>query len=673
MASTSPQEKIDALRVELSRYNYEYYVLAQPSISDYEFDQKLRTLQKLEDENPDLFDPNSPTQKVGGEITKKFRVVEHTWPMLSLNNTYNEQEIRDFDTRVRKTVGDQIEYVCELKFDGLSISIRYEHGKLTQAVTRGNGVQGDDVTANIKTIRSIPQQLKGEGFPDFFEIRGEIFMHRAAFLRLNEKRSEQGAQTFANPRNFAAGTVKLQDSSEVAQRPLDCFLYFLYTENREKLFRTHSESLTALRNWGFHTSEHTKVCQNIDEVWRFIEYWEKNRSSLSFDIDGIVIKINNYIQQEDLGFTAKSPRWAISYKYKAEEVYTVLKKVTYQVGRTGAVTPVANLEPILLAGTTVKRATLHNANEIERLNLHEQDTVLIEKGGEIIPKIISVDIQKRLARAKPVIYPTNCPECGTELIREPGEAIYFCPNDRNCIPQIIGRLQHFVSKGAMDINGIGNETIVTLYHAELVNKISDLYVLKDRVEDLSLIDRLGKKSIQNMLEGIETSKNKPFEKILFGLGIRHIGATVAKKLVNHFETIEKLSSATIEEITAIHEIGERIAESLVNYFQDGDHLQEIEKLQKMGLNFKVLKVEKEVISDQLDDKTFLISGVFESISRNDLSELIEQHGGKMLKSVTSKLNYLVAGDNIGPSKLAKAKKLNIDIISYEQLLKMLIK
>ena len=673
MANTSLREKIDALRKELNQYNYEYYVLAQPSISDFDFDQKLKTLEKLENENPEFFDPNSPTQKVGGEITKKFKVVTHTWPMLSLNNTYNEQELKDFDTRVRKAIGDQVEYVCELKFDGLSISIRYEYGKMTRAVTRGNGVQGDDVTANVRTIRSIPQQLKGDKFPDFFEIRGEIFMHRAAFLRLNDDRRERGEQTFANPRNFAAGTIKLQDSSEVSKRPLDCFLYFLYADNREKLFKTHSESLKALQNWGFHTSKHTSVCQNMDEVWEFIEYWEKNRSSLSFDIDGIVIKVNNYIQQDDLGFTAKSPRWAISYKYKAEEVYTVLNEVTYQVGRTGAVTPVANLEPILLAGTTVKRATLHNANEIERLNLHEQDTVLIEKGGEIIPKIISVDTEKRKKNAKPVIYPSSCPECGTTLIREAGEAIYFCPNDRYCIPQILGRLQHFVSKGAMDINGIGNETIVTLYHAGLVKKISDLYTLKEHTKELSGIERLGEKSIQNMLAGIEKSKEKPFERILFGLGIRHIGSTVAQKIANHFETIEKLSKASIEELMGIHEIGERIADSLVNYFGDDEHLNEIEKLKALGLRFETVKTQTEILGDQLNGKTFLISGVFETISRNELKEQIEKHGGKMLSSISSKLNYLVAGDNMGPSKLAKAEKLNIDIISYEQLLKMIIK
>ncbi|WP_118194107.1 NAD-dependent DNA ligase LigA [Albibacterium indicum] len=673
MASISPGEKIDILRRELNQYNYEYYVLAQPSISDYEFDQKLKELQKLEDENPDFFDPRSPTQKVGGEVTKKFKVVTHTWPMLSLNNTYNEQELRDFDTRVRKVVGNQIEYVCELKFDGLSISIRYEHGKLTQAVTRGNGVEGDDVTANVKTIRSIPHQIKGQGFPDFFEIRGEIFMHRAAFLRLNEERAEQGSQTFANPRNFAAGTIKLQDSNEVAKRPLDCFLYFLYTENRDKLFHTHSESLTALNDWGFPTSKHTKVCQNMDEVWKFIEYWEKNRSALSYDIDGIVIKVNNYIQQEDLGFTAKSPRWAISYKYKAEEVYTVLKKVSYQIGRTGAVTPVANLKPVLLAGTTVKRATLHNANEIERLDLHEQDTVLIEKGGEIIPKIISVDKTKRKHHAEAIVYPSNCPECGTPLVREAGEAIYFCPNDRHCIPQILGKLQHFVSKGAMDIAGIGNETIVTLYHAGLVKQISDLYLLGERTEELSHIERFGEKSIQNMIEGIEKSKQKPFDKILFGLGIRHIGATVAQKLANHFETMDKLSTATSEEITAIHEIGERIANSLVNYFADEEHLNEIEKLKAAGLNFEIVQIKKEILSDELHGKTFLISGVFETISRNDLKDIIEKHGGKMVSSISGKLDYLVAGENMGPSKLAKAEKLNIDIISYEQLLKMIIK
>ena len=671
MSNQEIQNAIENLRTDLRRYNYEYYVLAQPTISDYEFDEKLKQLQDLEDAHPEFYDQSSPTQKIGGDITKRFETVQHTWPMLSLSNTYNEQELKDFDERVRKGVGNEVEYVCELKFDGLSISIRYENGKLARAVTRGDGTQGDDVTNNVKTIRSIPHTLKGANYPEVFEVRGEIFMRTAAFLRLNKNRLELGEPTFANPRNFAAGTIKLQDSSEVAKRPLDCYFYSLNTDSSIKQFKTHFESIEALKDWGFPISDHMASCSNIEDVLEFINYWDTKRHDLSFEIDGIVIKVNNYIQQEDLGFTAKSPRWAISYKFKAEEVQTILNKVSYQVGRTGAVTPVANLKPVLLAGTTVKRATLHNANEIKRLDLHEHDTVFIEKGGEIIPKIIAVDFTKRKANTSPIQYPSHCPECGTLLEREEGEAIFYCPNDQSCPPQIVGGIQHFASKKALDVSGLGNETIETLHRAGLLHHISDLYTLHTHYDKLAQIERFGDKSIQNMLEGIEKSKQKPFDRVLFGLGIRHIGATIAKKLTEHFEDIDLLIKADREEITSIHEIGERIADSLVQYFDDPQHLHQIALLKQAGLNFKVSKLEKHLSSDKLFEKTFLISGVFENISRNDLKEFIENNGGKILSSISNNLNYLVAGENMGPAKLLKAQKLNINIISQEELFKMI--
>lgn len=664
------QQQIESLRTELKRYNYEYYVLAQPSISDYEFDHKLKELQQLEAQHPEFFDPSSPTQQVGADITKKFNTVKHQRPMLSLNNTYNEEELRDFDERVRKAVGD-VEYVCELKFDGLSISLRYENGELKQAVTRGDGSRGDEVTNNVKTIRSIPHRLKAKNTPPEFEVRGEIFMHKAAFLRLNENRQEAGEPTFANPRNFASGTIKLQDPAEVAKRPLDSFLYSLYSDDLEKRFKTHSESLEALKEWGFPTSEHSRICKNITEVFQYIRFWDKERDSLSYEIDGIVIKVNNYSQQEDLGFTSKSPRWAISYKYKAEEVQTKLRSVTYQVGRTGAVTPVANLEPVLLAGTVVKRATLHNANEITRLDLHEDDTVFIEKGGEIIPKIISVNLSVRKPNSPIVLYPSHCPECGTMLERESGEAIYFCPNDLSCTPQITGRIQHFASKKAMDINGLGNETIETLFKAGLIRQIKDLYQLQQRIDELSRIERFGEKSILNMLQGIEESKRQPFERVLFGLGIRHVGATVAKKLAAHFGSMDKLVAAPKEEIKAVHEIGERIADSVISYFGNLEHLKQIALLKEFGLQMESHTDVQTTSSSKLSGKTFLISGVFEHFSRNELKSMIEEHSGRIMTSISGNLDFLVAGENMGPSKLAKAEKLNIQLISAEELIKMI--
>ncbi|AOM77480.1 NAD-dependent DNA ligase LigA [Pedobacter steynii] len=663
------KDKMEALVKELNQHSYNYYVLAMPTIADYEFDKKLEELDKLEKEHPEFADPNSPTLKVGGDITKNFTTVPHRWPMLSLGNTYNEQDLRDFDDRIRKAIGDQFEYVCELKFDGLSISLTYENSKLIRAVTRGDGSKGDDVTTNIKTIRNIPHKLRNETIPPLFEIRGEIFMHRAAFDRLNKEREELGEIPYANPRNFAAGTVKMQDSKEVSKRPLDCFLYSLNTD--KNYFKTHWESLQSLKEWGFNVCEHTKLSNSMDEVLSFIQYWEEARFKLSYEIDGIVIKVNSYAQQQELGFTAKSPRWAISYKYKAQEVETILEKVTYQVGRTGAVTPVANLKPVQLAGTTVKRATLHNANEIERLDLHEGDSVFVEKGGEIIPKIINVNLDKRKAGAVKVNYPTLCPECHTGLIRKEGEVAFYCPNDEACPPQIVGKIQHFISRKAMNIDGLGDETIETFYQRGLVAHISDLYTLHEKSDQLKTLERFGERSIENMLKGIEQSKQMPFEKVLFGLGIRYVGETVARKLAVGTKDIDKLTSASLEELVAIDEIGQRIAESIIEYFGTPEHLQQINLLKAYGLQFEVIEKEITLESDKLTGKTFVISGVFENYSREELKEMIENNGGKILSGISAKLNYLVAGDNMGPSKLEKANKLNVPLISVDDLLELL--
>jgi DNA ligase (NAD+) len=663
------KDRIDSLVKELNGHNYNYYVLAQPTISDFEFDKKLEELSALEKEHPELQDPDSPTQKVGGDITKEFQTVKHRWPMLSLGNTYNEQDLKEFDDRVRRSIGENFEYVCELKFDGLSLSLTYENGKLLRAVTRGDGTQGDDVTTNAKTIQTIPKSIRGQGYPEMFEIRGEVFMHKPAFARLNAERIANNEVPYANPRNFASGTLKMQDSSEVAKRPLDCFLYFLYTDKR--LYNTHWESLQAVKEWGFHISEHTKLCKNLVEVLDFIHLWEEKRSSLSYEIDGIVIKVNNFSQQQELGFTAKSPRWAISYKYKAQEVETILEKVSYQVGRTGAVTPVANLKPVLLAGTTVKRATLHNANEIARLDLHEGDTVLVEKGGEIIPKIIAVNTVKRRAGAAAISYPEVCPECRSNLVRKEGEAVHYCPNDEACPPQIVGKIQHFISRKAMNIEGLGQETIETFYQKGLIEHISDLYILHEKEHELKQLDRFGEKSIDNMLEGIEKSKQMPFEKVLFGLGIRYVGETVAKKLAAHFRNIDSLINAGLEELRSAEEIGERIAESLLEYFREPRHMHQIEELKRHGLQFVAADDSLQLQSTKLNDMSFVISGVFENYSRDELKDIIEANGGKILSSISTKLTYLVAGDNMGPSKLEKASKLKIPLISDTELLEML--
>jgi len=670
MAPEEAKKRIGSLSSELKHHNYNYYVLAMPTISDFDFDKKLEELTALEKQFPEFADPDSPAKRVGGFITKAFITVKHRWPMLSLGNTYSEQDLLDFDQRIRKAIGDNFEYVCELKFDGLSISLTYRQGQLLRAVTRGDGIQGDDVTTNVRTISTIPKKLHGGGYPDDFEIRGEVFMHLKAFERLNAERIENEETPYANPRNFASGTLKMQDSSEVAKRPLDCFLYFLYTE--KPLFKTHWESLQAVKEWGFQTNVHSRLCSDINGVLKFIDYWDKNRFGLGYDIDGIVIKVNNYQQQEELGFTAKSPRWAIAYKYKAAEVQTELLSVSYQVGRTGAVTPVANLKPILLAGTIVKRATLHNADEIEkRLKLHEGDWVYVEKGGEIIPKIIKVNLEKRKPGAKPILYQPTCPACGTPLERKEGEAAFYCPNEEGCPPQIVGKMQHFIGRKAMNIDGLGDETIETLYQKDLLHKISDIYDLHLHSDQLKQLERFGEKSINNMLEGIEKSKQMPFEKVLFGLGIRYVGETVAKRLAAHFKNIDRMAAASFEELNAVEEIGDRIAFSVQEYFGNEKHKAEIEKLRAQGLQFVSEEKEVKLASNVLSGKTFIISGVFEKYSRDELTQIIEQNGGKMVSSISAKLNYLVAGDNMGPAKLEKAQKLNIPIISDDELLEMI--
>ena len=670
MSPAEAKNRIEAITSEIKQHNYNYYVLAMPTISDFDFDKILEELIALEKQFPELIDPDSPTQQVGGYITKEFVTIKHKWPMLSLGNTYSEQELLDFDQRIRKAIGDNFEYVCELKFDGLSMSLTYEEGKLIRAVTRGDGVQGDEVTTNVKTITTIPKRLHPGNYPDHFEIRGEVFMHLKAFERLNAERIENGELPYANPRNFASGTVKLQDSAEVARRPLDCFLYFLYTD--KNIYKTHWDSLQAVKSWGFHVNDNTRLCSDINGVFEFIKEWDKQRFALSYDIDGIVIKVNSFAQQQELGFTAKSPRWAIAYKYKAAEAETELMSVSYQVGRTGAVTPVANLKPVLLAGTTVKRATLHNADEIEvRLKLHEGDWVYVEKGGEIIPKITGVNLDKRKPAAPAIKYITHCPACGTLLERKEGEAAYYCSNEDGCPPQIVGKMQHFIDRKAMNIDGLGDETIETLHKNGFISHISDLYTLKDHADDLKKMDRFGEKSINNMLDGIEKSKEMPFDKVLFGLGIRYVGATVAKKLAAHFKNVDRLAAASLEELMAAEEIGERIALSIQEYFTNEEHKAEIEKLKTAGLQFVTEEKEVLLAGDALSGKTFIISGVFEKYSRDELTNIIEQNGGKIVSSISAKLNYLVAGENMGPAKLEKAQKLNIPIINDDQLIEMI--
>lgn len=684
---------IDELCNQIEKHNYNYYTLSNPTISDLAFDQLLNQLIALEKQFPHLQNPNSPTLKVGGSITKDFTTVKHKYPMLSLGNTYNEEDLRDFDDRIKKSIGEDFEYVCELKFDGLAISLSYENGVLVRAVTRGDGTQGDDVTNNVKTIQSIPHQLKGNNYPASFEIRGEVFMHKKTFEKLNaEYRKELEdkeiytetqilEKLYKNPRNFASGTLKMQDSSEVAKRPLDAFLYFLNAENN--VSETHFESLKLAASWGFQVSDHYKLCKNIDAVIDFIKYYESNRHDLSYEIDGIVLKVNNYLQQEDLGFTAKNPRWAISYKYKAATAITVLEKVTYQVGRTGAITPVANLKPVQLAGTTVKRASLYNADEIERLDLHENDTVFVEKGGEIIPKIVGVDLENRNPNAIKIVYQSICPECKTELVRKEGEVIHYCPNVNHCPPQIIGAIEHFVSRRAMNIDSLGGETVSAFYKLGLIKTYANLYDLKydqilnliietnEEIDDSKSKKRsIKEKSAQNIIEGIQASKAIPFERVLFALGIRMIGETVAKKLAKHFQNIDNIIAASKEQIGEIYEIGDKIAEQLTLFFSDMENVKMIEMLKKHGLKLAIEEEEGMERSNKLEGKTFLVSGTFQ-MSRDDLKKMIEVNGGRNIAGVSKNLNYLIAGDKMGPEKLKKASDLNINIINEQDFLNMI--
>jgi DNA ligase (NAD+) len=680
--------QIDQLCQELHQHNYNYYILSQPTISDFDFDQKLKALEALEKEFPQFASENSPTQKVGGGITKEFVQVKHKYPMLSLGNTYSEDELKEFDERIRKSIGDDFEYVCELKFDGLAISITYEKGKLVRAVTRGDGVEGDDVTTNVKTIQTIPHQLPPGDYPDRFEIRGEILMHRKTFDRLNEAlrkdlelkgydEDEIKERLYKNPRNFASGTLKMQDSKEVAKRPLDCFLYFVYAD--EQVAETHFDSLKKASEWGFQVSDHYKISKNIDEVMAFIHLYDKQREQLSYEIDGVVIKVNNYAQQQDLGFTAKNPRWAISYKYKAQSVLTQLEKITYQVGRTGAITPVANLTPVLLAGTTVKRASLYNADEIERLDLHVGDWVYVEKGGEIIPKITAVELSKRDPNALPYQYEAVCPECGTPLVRREGEAIHYCPNESGCPPQLIGKIEHFIGRRAMNIDSLGAETIAGLYQKGLIQTYADLYSLEasqllglefEVGDDEKKKRSLKEKSVENILAGIEASKQIPFERVLFALGIRMVGETVAKKLAKHFMSIEALAAATKEEIAGIYEIGEKIAENVTRFFAEANNRLLVDSLKQAGLQLELHEDEQALRTDKLTGKSFLVSGTF-TISRDDLKKLIENNGGRNVGSISKSLNYLIAGDKMGPEKLKKATDLNIPIISEEEFMQMI--
>jgi DNA ligase (NAD+) len=660
------QDTIQQLRSELDQHNYNYYVLDQPQISDFEFDQKLKELQALEAAHPEFFDANSPTQRVGGAITKNFQTVVHDYRMYSLDNSYSKEDVVDWETRIQKVLGNvPIEYTCELKYDGASISITYENGQLSRAVTRGDGVQGDDVTNNIKTIKSIPLQLKGN-YPAHFAIRGEIILPFAGFEKMNQDLIEIGETPYANPRNTASGSLKLQDSAEVAKRPLDCLLYSLVGNNLP--FQSQFEGLQAARDWGFKAPKEAKLAKNLDEVFKFIAYWDVHRHDLPYETDGVVIKVNALLHQEELGYTAKSPRWAIAYKFKSEQVSTKLNSISYQVGRTGAITPVANLEPVQLAGTVVKRASLHNADQIEKLDIRIGDTVFVEKGGEIIPKIIAVDFEKRPEQSEVTHYITNCPECQTALVRSEGEANHYCPNFYGCPPQIIGRIQHFISRKAMDIEGLGGETVALLYNNGLVHNYADLYDLT--VEQVLPLERMAQKSAENLVNGIAKSKQIPFESVLFALGIRFVGETVAKKLAKHYKTITALEKATLEDLILVDEIGERIAKSVIEFFENEENRAIIERLRLCGVQLEIVEKVNPNATTKFLGKTFVVSGVFEQFSRDDLKKAIEDNGGKVGSSISSKTDYVVAGDNMGPSKLEKATKLNIAILSEDDFIKM---
>lgn len=663
----SIQETIQTLRNELNQHNYNYYVLDNATISDYDFDIKLKELQDLESKHPEFFDENSPTQRVGGAITKNFKTVAHQYRMYSLDNSYSKEDLLDWENRIQRVLGNvKLQYTCELKYDGASISITYENGKLVQALTRGDGFQGDEVTNNIKTIKSIPLHLKGN-YPEKFDIRGEIILPFKGFEKMNQELIEIGETPYSNPRNTASGSLKLQDSAEVAKRPLECLLYFVTGNNLP--FSSQFEGLESARNWGFKVPKEAKLVNNMQEVFDFIDYWDVHRHNLPYETDGVVIKVNSIQHQEELGYTAKSPRWAIAYKFKSEQVSTKLKSISYQVGRTGAITPVANLEPVQLAGTIVKRASLHNADQIEKLDIRVNDTVFVEKGGEIIPKIIAVDLAKRPENSEVTHYISYCPECQTELVRNVGEANHYCPNFYGCPPQIIGRVQHFISRKAMDIEGLGGETVALLFKNDLVHNYADLYELK--VEDILHLERMAQKSAENLVNGVQKSKEIPFESVLFALGIRFVGETVAKKLAKHYKNIDALSQASLMDLILVDEIGERIARSVVEFFENEENKKIIERLKNYGVQFQIEERVNPNATEKFVGKTFVVSGVFSQFSRDELKKAIEDNGGKVGSSISSKTDFVVAGDNMGPAKLEKATKLNITILSEEDFINKL--
>lgn len=662
------KQKIEDLRNEIRLHNYNYYVLDNATISDYDFDIKLKELEQLELENPEFFNENSPTQRVGGTITKNFNTVTHKNRMYSLDNSYSKEDLQDWEMRIRKILGtEDVEYTCELKYDGASINLSYENGFLKSAVTRGDGFEGDEVTANVKTIKSIPLVINKDVLGDF-EIRGEIILPLDGFKKMNEERIEAGEDPYSNPRNTASGSLKLQDSAEVASRPLDCLLYHVLTYGKPPV-KTHFEMLEMARKAGFKIPNAIAVCQSVDEVFQFIEKWDKKRFELPYETDGIVIKVNALDQQDELGYTAKSPRWAIAYKFKTAQAQTKLNTISYQVGRTGAITPVANLEPVQLAGTIVKRASLHNADQIEKLDVRLGDVVFVEKGGEIIPKIVGVDFSKRNPNAAKIEYITHCPDCNSLLVRNEGDAKHYCPNQYGCPTQITGRIQHFISRKAMNIEGLGSETVELLFNEGLIHNYADLYELKKH--QIIPVERMAEKSAENIIVGINKSKEIPFEKVLFALGIRFVGETVAKKLAKHFKSIDALMTASVDDLILVDEIGVRIAESVVDFFSNLLNIQIINRLKDYGLQFKVSKKELEGLTNILLGKTFVVSGVFEIFSRTELKNSIENNGGKVAGSISKKTNYIIAGDNMGPSKLLKANELGIPIISESEYLKLI--
>ena len=660
------QQKIEALRDQLRQHNHNYYSLDNATISDYEFDIKLKELQTLEAQHPEFFDANSPTQRVGGTITKNFKTTVHDFRMYSLDNSYSKDDLLDWETRIKKMVDGDVQYTCELKYDGASMNLTYENGKLIRAVTRGDGVQGDDVTANVKTIKTVPLQLKGD-YPKRFDIRGEIILPIEGFLKMNEERIANDEEPYRNPRNTASGSLKLQDSAETAKRPLECLLYAIKGNNLNTT--TQFEGLEKARSWGFKVPKEAKLVTSIDAVLGYVAYWDKERHNLPYEIDGVVIKVNNLHQQDELGFTAKAPRWAMAYKFKAEQVSTRLNEITYQVGRTGAITPVANLEPVELAGTTVKRASLHNADQIEKLDIRAGDEVFVEKGGEIIPKIIAVDLSKRPENSSPTQYITKCPECETELIRLEGEAKHYCPNFYGCPPQVVGRIQHYISRKAMDIEGLGGETVALLVKENLIKDYSDLYELT--VEQLIPLERMAEKSAENLINGVEASKQIPFERVLFALGIRYVGETVAKKLAKHYKSIDALLFAPLLDLVTVDEIGERIAQSVIDFFAIEDNQNIISRLKSFGVQLEISAEKLANQTEKLKGKSIVVSGVFETLSRNELKKRIEDNGGKVSSSISSKTNYLVAGDKMGPSKRTKAENLGVAIISEHDFLALL--